>query len=142
MDTNSCTTSHQSARLLKFTDDTTPIGLISDGMSLPKAVFLNSGPHDSLPCMFSMFPSSTTPDSNDQLVINLYFRLNPNQVFPLIDTSILDLINLSLLTGYVPFRVAVIKPLLKNPTLDSEVLANYRPISNLPFLSKVLQSAS
>ena len=37
------------------------------------------------------------------------------EVFPLIDTSILDLINLSLLTGYVPqtFKVAVIKPLLK-----------------------------
>ena len=37
----------------------------------PTAVFLNSGPHDPLPCMFSMFPSSTTPDSNDQLVIKL-----------------------------------------------------------------------
>lgn len=63
------------------------------------------------------------------------------EVFPLIDTSILDLINLSLLTGYVPqtFKVAVIKPLLKKPTLDSEELANYRPISNLPFLSKVLE---
>ena len=47
--------------------------------------------------------------------------LDPNptrlfkEVFPLIDTSILDLINLSLLTGYVPqtFKVAVIKLLLK-----------------------------
>ena len=49
--------------------------------------------------------------------------------------------NLSLLTGYVPqtFKVAVIKPLLKKHTFDSEVLANYRPISNLPFLSKVLE---
>ncbi len=28
---------------------------------------------------------------------------------------------------------------LKKPTLDPEVLANYRPISNLPFLSKVLE---
>jgi len=38
-----------------------------------------------------------------------------------------------LLTGYVPqtFKVAVIKPLLKKPTLDSEVLANYQPISNI-----------
>ena len=37
------------------------------------------------------------------------------KVFPLINTSILDLINLSLLTGYVAqtFKVAVIKPLLK-----------------------------
>jgi len=35
------------------------------------SIFLYYGPHDTLPCMFSMFPSSTTPDSNDQLVIKL-----------------------------------------------------------------------
>uniref|UniRef100_A0A3Q3R4Q7 Reverse transcriptase domain-containing protein n=1 Tax=Monopterus albus TaxID=43700 RepID=A0A3Q3R4Q7_MONAL len=64
-------------------------------------------------------------------------------VFPLINTSILDLINLSLLTGYVPqaFKLAVIKPLLKKPTLDPGVLANYRPISNRPFISKILEKA-
>ena len=51
-----------------------------------------------------------------------------NEISPLINTSILDLINLSLLTGYVPqtFKVAVITPLLKKkPSLDPGVLANY-----------------
>ena len=64
-------------------------------------------------------------------------------VLPLVGTSLLDMINLSLVTGYVPqsFKVAVIKPLLKKPTLDSAVLTNYRPISNLPFLSKILEKA-
>jgi len=40
------------------------------------------------------------------------------------------------------FKVSVIKPLLKKkkPTLDSEVLDNYRPISL--FLSKVLEKNS
>ena len=33
----------------------------------------------------------------------------------------------------------MIKPVLKEPTPDTEVLANYRPISNLPFVSKVLE---
>uniref|UniRef100_A0A8P4G3E0 Reverse transcriptase domain-containing protein n=1 Tax=Dicentrarchus labrax TaxID=13489 RepID=A0A8P4G3E0_DICLA len=63
------------------------------------------------------------------------------EVVPLIGTSLLDMINLSLLSGYVPqsFKVAVIKPLLKKPTLDPGVLANYRQISNLPFLSKILE---
>uniref|UniRef100_A0A8C4DRA9 Reverse transcriptase domain-containing protein n=1 Tax=Dicentrarchus labrax TaxID=13489 RepID=A0A8C4DRA9_DICLA len=63
------------------------------------------------------------------------------EVVPLIGTSLLDMINLSLLSGYVPqsFKVAVIKPLLKKSTLDPGVLANYRPISNLPFLSKILE---
>ena len=64
-------------------------------------------------------------------------------VLPEASNSLLDMINLSLLSGYVPqsFKVAVIKPLLKKPTLDPEVLANYRPISNLPFLSKILEKA-
>jgi len=46
-----------------------------------------------------------------------------------------------LLTGHAPhsFKVAVIKRFLKKSTLDPEVLANYRPISNLPFLSKVFE---
>ena len=48
---------------------------------------------------------------------------------------------LSLSSGYVPqsFKIAVIKPFLKKSTLDPEVSANYRPISNLPFLSKILE---
>uniref|UniRef100_A0A8P4KP43 Reverse transcriptase domain-containing protein n=1 Tax=Dicentrarchus labrax TaxID=13489 RepID=A0A8P4KP43_DICLA len=63
------------------------------------------------------------------------------EVVSLIGTSLLDMINLSLLSGYVPqsFKVAVIKPLLKKSTLDPGVLANYRLISNLPFLSKILE---
>ncbi|TWW77312.1 hypothetical protein D4764_12G0007020 [Takifugu flavidus] len=47
-------------------------------------------------------------------------------VLPLIGSSILDQINGSLVTGYVP-------------SLDPDVLANYRPISNLPFISKILE---
>uniref|UniRef100_A0A3Q3FYF7 Reverse transcriptase domain-containing protein n=1 Tax=Labrus bergylta TaxID=56723 RepID=A0A3Q3FYF7_9LABR len=63
------------------------------------------------------------------------------EVFPLVSNSILVMINSSLLAGYVPqaFKVAVIKPLLKKPTLDSGTRANYRPISNLPFISKILE---
>ena len=33
-------------------------------------------------------------------------------------------------------------PLLKKPTLDKEVLKNYRPVSNLSFLSKLLEKAA
>ncbi|TWW55952.1 putative RNA-directed DNA polymerase from transposon X-element [Takifugu flavidus] len=40
---------------------------------------------------------------------------------------------------YRSYKVAVIKPLLKKPSLDPDVLANYRPISNVPFISKVLE---
>ena len=35
--------------------------------------------------------------------------------------------------------MALVKPLLKKPNLDNTDLHNYRPISNLPFLSKLLE---
>ena len=50
------------------------------------------------------------------------------EIPPLIRSSLLDMINLSLLTGYVPkaFEVDVIKPLLKMPDLDCKHFASYR----------------
>jgi hypothetical protein len=42
----------------------------------------------------------------------------------------------------IVYKEAVITPLLKKSTLDKEVLANYRPISNLQFLSKVVERAA
>ena len=55
--------------------------------------------------------------------------------------TLTKIINLSLVDGVVPqvFKHARITPVIKKPTLDSEVLSNYRPVSNLPFLSKVLE---
>ena len=57
--------------------------------------------------------------------------------------SITRILNDSLATGIVPtdFKTALVKPLLKKSSLDPEVLQNYRPISNLPFLSKILEKA-
>uniref|UniRef100_A0A671TV44 Reverse transcriptase domain-containing protein n=1 Tax=Sparus aurata TaxID=8175 RepID=A0A671TV44_SPAAU len=50
----------------------------------------------------------------------------------------------SIQAGYVPpaLKTAIIRPILKKPSLDPEILANYRPISNLPFLSKVLEKSA
>ena len=61
----------------------------------------------------------------------------------LLSPLITKIINDSLLAGHVPssLKTAVIKPLLKKPTLDPDVLSNYRPISNLPFISKVIEKA-
>ena len=38
-------------------------------------------------------------------------------------------------------KKAVVRPLLKKPTLDPRDPANYRPVSNLPFLGKVIERA-
>ena len=55
--------------------------------------------------------------------------------------TITNIINTSLASGLVQpdFKTAIVKPLLRNPSLDQNVLQNYRPISNLPFLSTILE---
>ena len=60
-----------------------------------------------------------------------------NELIPAITT----MMNTSLATGIVPqsMKHALVKPLLKKPNLDPECLNNYRPVSNLSFLSKVLE---
>ncbi|MBN3301915.1 PIF1 helicase, partial [Amia calva] len=63
------------------------------------------------------------------------------QSLPLIIHRIHNIINVSLSSGSVPesFKIAVIKPLLKKSSANPNQLKHYRPISNLPFLSKVLE---
>ena len=55
--------------------------------------------------------------------------------------AITVIINISLKSLQVPleFKKAIISPLLKSHNLDPDTLANYRPISHLSFLSKVLE---
>ena len=53
--------------------------------------------------------------------------------------SITFIINQSLETGVFPdcYKKALVTPLLKKPSLDQNNLRNYRPVSNLSFLSKI-----
>ena len=56
-------------------------------------------------------------------------------------SDLLQIVNTSLLSGIFPqaLKTAVIKPLLKKNNLDTTLMSNYRPISNLPFLSKIIE---
>ena len=51
------------------------------------------------------------------------------------------MINLSLNSSTVPssFKVAQLLAILKKPHLDKDELNNYQPISNLPYISKLLE---
>ena len=62
-------------------------------------------------------------------------------VFDTVGPCMLSLINSCLISGCVPaaFKHAVVQPLLKKEHLDPSLLSNFRPISKLPFLSKVLE---
>jgi hypothetical protein len=58
-------------------------------------------------------------------------------LLPIITT----IINTSMHSGHVPdmFKCAHIRPLLKKSGLDVDILKNYRPVSNLSFISKILE---
>ena len=60
---------------------------------------------------------------------------------PYLLPAITDIVNASLRTGSFPtaFKTAIVRPVLKKNNLDSNDLENYRPVSNLPFISKLLE---
>ena len=51
------------------------------------------------------------------------------------------IVNASLSAGIVPqqFKQALVTPLLKKPGLDSNDMKNFRHVSNLPFILKILE---
>jgi len=53
------------------------------------------------------------------------------------------MVNASLADGCLPDsqKRAIVSPLLKKPGLDAADMANYRPVSNLTFVSKVIERA-
>ncbi len=59
------------------------------------------------------------------------------ELLPVAEELLLNIINSLLSLGHIskPLKLVVIKPLIKKPKLDHCELANYRPISNLPFMS-------
>ena len=74
-------------------------------------------------------------------------NLDPIPTFALYDCLdeiipiVTSITNKSLPSGIVPqcFKHALVKPLLEKVSLDPNCLKHYRPVSNLQFLSKVLE---
>jgi len=68
-------------------------------------------------------------------------RCSVKQYSRLLAPFIALLFNASLSTGCFPakFKHAIVTPLEKKGTRDSSHLKNYCPVSNLPFLSKLLE---
>ena len=71
----------------------------------------------------------------DPLPTSLLYE-NTYLLFP----ALTNIINRLLVSGEVPseFKTTVVKPLLKKVSLDPNQMKNYCPVSNLPFLSKIL----
>ena len=79
---------------------------------------------------------SSSYHSSDPINLAAFKKLNYT-----LSPYILDIIIISLNDGFfhTSFKHAIITPILKKPLLDPNIIANYRPISQLPFLSKILE---
>jgi hypothetical protein len=64
---------------------------------------------------------------------------NMHHVLPIIT----NIVNKSLLNGEFPenLKTAIVRPLLKKSNLDIDDLSNYRPVSNIPYLGKIIEKA-
>lgn len=68
-------------------------------------------------------------------------NLSMKQHIDVILPSLTHIINTSLASGVFPKLLgkAIVTPILKKPTLDSNELQNYRPVSNIAFISKLIE---
>ena len=65
------------------------------------------------------------------------------ECWPVILPVITDIVNRSLDCAIMPemLKIAQIRPRLKKANLDEEMFKNFRPVSNLAFVSKVIEKA-
>ena len=61
-----------------------------------------------------------------------------------LSSYMLNIINMSLSSGVFPesFKTAIVRPCMKNDSLDKNNFSSYRPISNLSFFSKILEKCA
>ena len=66
-----------------------------------------------------------------------FLKVAQNELAPVITT----IVNTSLAEGVFPscYKKALVKPLLKKRNLDPSTLKNFRPVSNLPYASKIIE---
>ena len=84
-----------------------------------------------------MWPSTPAPNS----ILSPSSPAQPSPwVFPSLE-GLFPLVNQSLEKGEFPslLKLSHVRPRLKKDNLDKEILKNYRPVANIPFLSKVIE---
>lgn len=122
---------------------------LSEVMPQPRADILDASRPSSPRCQFSAFEAVSCSTLHD-LILSLPSKSCsldsiPTHVFKqLVDTlcpTLNRVVNLSLSSGEFPsaFKLSLVRPLLKKPNLDPAVFKHYRPVSNIPFVSKVLE---
>ena len=79
-------------------------------------------------CSFDVIPTFLIKECMDELA-------------PIITAPIITVINSSLQASYVlpTLKSAIVTPILMKPSADCDELSNFRPVSNLPYISKLLE---
>ncbi|KAK7124121.1 hypothetical protein R3I93_022282 [Phoxinus phoxinus] len=114
-----------------------------------------SGPNSFAPVSFAptcLLSAFTLPSVNEINELILKSKISTCRLDPLptvlvkatvsfLSPLITNIIHSSLTTGIVPssLKTASVTPILKKPGLDPNDYNNFRPISNLPFISKILE---
>ena len=103
---------------------------------------------DTLPGhLYSFTPC--TPEEVQQIIKESGIKVSPSDVLPedvftdnkdIFIPFLSDLVNLSLANGTIDgLKESLVRPLIKRHGLDPNCLENYRPVSNLSFLSKLIE---
>ena len=102
-------------------------------------------------CTFSTFSLAVTTAEVASLILHCHQKSSPLDPIPtyllknLVDVLVAPItkiiVNLSLPPGLFPYakKLALITPLLKKPKMDPEIINNHWPVSNLFFLSKLIE---
>ena len=87
--------------------------------------------------IYKLISASESKQCSLDSIPTLLLKLCFNELGPIIT----NLVNLSLSEGIFPssFKQALVQPLLKKPSLPTDDLNNFRPISNLNSISKLLE---
>ena len=127
------------------------IAALRASLEVKLSTIIQSTVEDATPCQFhlSHFKQVTSSDVlkliSASVIKSCPLDPVPASVFKQCSSVLVPvitvIINKSICSGVVPdcFKTALLKPLLKKAHLDSEVYANFRPISNLIYVSKLTE---
>ena len=114
-------------------------------VSRPSSMNMNLQTSSSLECfslaseeeIFKLISSSPSKSCSLDPIPTWMLKEHISTLLPVIT----NIVNCSLQTATFPddFKNAQVIPLLKKPSLDPEILKNFRPVSNLKFVSKIVE---
>ena len=111
-----------------------PQEMLNDGMEISPLVTFDLCNNEEISQILSSVP-------NKQCLLDPVPTWFLKKNLPLFIPPIVSIVNSSLSSGTLPseLKTALVRPILKDQNLDPELLKNYRPVSNLPVLAKIIE---